>query len=62
MLSKWTAIDPKKKERHFIVSELIKDPDDEIMGCKLEAVINKNVYEIDWKLLKDNQNWLMGWK
>lgn len=47
---------------HFIVTELNKDINDEIIACKLEAVINKSVYEIDWTVLKDKQQWLMGWK
>ncbi|MEH6455966.1 MAG: TIGR02450 family Trp-rich protein [Cocleimonas sp.] len=60
-LSKWTAVSPERKERHFIVSELIKNEDDEIIACNLEAVINKNVYEMDWAELKNKEIWLMGW-
>ena len=62
LLSKWTATAPNNKERHFIVSELLKDEEEKIIGCKLEAVINKNSYEINWQLLKNNKDWLMGWK
>ncbi|MEB8431579.1 TIGR02450 family Trp-rich protein [Cocleimonas sp. KMM 6892] len=62
LLSKWTATAPVNKERHFIVSELIKDEEEKIIGCKLEAVINKNLYEIQWQRLKNNEEWLMGWK
>ncbi|GAA0418780.1 TIGR02450 family Trp-rich protein [Cocleimonas flava] len=62
LLSKWTATAPVNKERHFIVSELIKDEEEKIIGCKLEAVINKNHYEIQWQRLKNNEEWLMGWK
>ena len=61
-MSKWTAINPDDKERHFIVSTLIKDEDNEIIGCMLEAVINKNCYEIEWQALKNDDKWLMGWK
>ncbi|WP_299879751.1 TIGR02450 family Trp-rich protein [uncultured Cocleimonas sp.] len=61
-MSKWTAITPENKERHFIVSELLKDEEERIIGCKLEAVINKNQYDIDWQRLKNNEEWLMGWK
>jgi len=43
------------------VSELIKNEDDEIIACSLEAVINKNVYEMDWAELKNKEIWLMGW-
>ncbi|MGK0272560.1 MAG: tryptophan-rich hypothetical protein [Cocleimonas sp.] len=41
---------------------MIKDDAELIVGCMLEAVINKNQYEIDWRDLKDNETWLMGWK
>ena len=61
-MSKWTAVKPKNKEHHFIVSELLKDEDDEILACKLEAVINKNHYDVDWQILKNNEQWLIGWK
>lgn len=61
LLSKWTAQQPKNKERHFIVTELIRDEQETIIACQLEAVINKNSYQIDWKTLKDDSCWLMGW-
>jgi tryptophan-rich hypothetical protein len=61
LLSKWTAQQPENKERHFIVTELIRDEQETIIACELEAVINKNSYQIDWKTLKDDSRWLMGW-
>lgn len=62
LLSKWTALNPKNKERHFIVTHLIRDPDEIITACELEAIISKNCTQIDWKTLKDQSRWLMGWK
>ena len=62
LLSKWTAVKPVRKERHFIVTKLFRSDDEQITGCELEAVINKNSYEIDWRLLRDPSNWIMGWK
>ena len=62
LLSKWTAVRPVQKERHFIVTRLIRSEDEQVTGCELEAVINKRSYEIDWQQLKDASNWLMGWK
>ncbi|MFI3137734.1 MAG: TIGR02450 family Trp-rich protein [Methylococcaceae bacterium] len=63
LLSKWTAVHPKQKERHFIVTKLIRaeTPLAEIIACELEAVINNKVYEIDWQTLKDKTSWQMGW-
>ena len=60
--SKWTALQVKQKERHFIVSRLQRADDEPILSCELEAIINNNVYEIDWQQLKDSSLWIMGWK
>jgi len=62
LLSKWTALKPVKKQRHFIVTRLLRSDDEKVIACELEAVINKNSYEIDWQQLQDSSNWVMGWK
>jgi len=61
LLTKWTALNPENKELHFIVTKLVRDDNNKIIGCKLEAVINKNSYEIDWENLKDSSKWKVGW-
>jgi tryptophan-rich hypothetical protein len=60
-LSKWTAVAPRNKEKHFLVTGINKDKQEIIISCTLEAVLTKNVYEIDWKILKDATCWLVGW-
>ena len=62
LLSKWTALKPVKKQRHFIVTRLLRSDDEKVIACELEAVINKNSVEIDWQQLKDSSNWVLGWK
>ena len=62
LLSKWTAAKPQKKERHFIVSKLIRDENEVIVSCELEAVINQTIYVIAWQELKNAAAWQMGWK
>lgn len=62
MLSKWTAVKPKQKERHFIVTKLIRDENEIIISCELEAVISQRIYQMDWQELKDSTCWQMGWK
>ncbi|MGB5277698.1 MAG: TIGR02450 family Trp-rich protein [Gammaproteobacteria bacterium] len=62
LLTKWTAVEPKQKERHFIIVKLIRASDQSIIACELEAVINHNIYQIQWHELKDSSRWLMGWK
>jgi tryptophan-rich hypothetical protein len=60
--SKWTAVKPQQKERHFIVTKLIRAENEDIIACELEAVINHHLYELDWQVLKDSTCWLMGWR
>ncbi len=61
-LSKWTAAHPVRKEKHFIVTALIRDDEEKVVGCYLEAVHSKKLYELDWEELKDPDKWLQGWK
>jgi tryptophan-rich hypothetical protein len=61
LLSKWTDAQPENRERHFIVTRLIRAEDETIIGCVLEAVINKSSREIDWRELQDSTRWLTGW-
>jgi len=63
LLSKWTATKPHEKQKHFLVTELIKDElDESVIACVLEAVINKQAFKIDWQELKDADRWIQGWK
>ena len=62
LLSKWTALQPQAREKHFIVTRLIRSEDETVIACELEAVINKRRYEIDWQRLKQSHIWIMGWK
>ncbi|PKG37318.1 TIGR02450 family Trp-rich protein [Psychromonas sp. Urea-02u-13] len=60
--SKWTAIKPKNREKHFLISDVEYEEDGLVASCKLEAVLSKNEYLIDWKELKDKEMWIQGWK
>lgn len=60
--SKWTASCPEGRERHFIVTRLIRGEDDAIVGCELEALINRRCYRMEWRELRDSSTWIMGWK
>ena len=60
--SKWTAVSVKNKEKHFIVTTLDLDEENQIVHCIIQAVYSNNEYEINWIDLKDTQNWLQGWK
>ncbi|MDD1796136.1 TIGR02450 family Trp-rich protein [Enterovibrio sp. ZSDZ42] len=60
--SKWTAVKPINREKHFLVSDIEFEEDGSVISCQLEAVISKNAYLIDWKDLKNSANWAQGWK
>ncbi len=60
--SKWTAVAPVNKEKHFVVTEVEFDEDDTVLSCTLEAVLSRRAFEIDWHDLKDEAKWLQGWK
>ena len=60
--SKWTAVLPTNKEKHFMVSELEFDEEDRVVVCCIEAVMTKRSISIDWRDLKNDGIWLTGWK
>ncbi len=61
LLSKWTAIQPQNKEKHFMVTQVIKNEQEIIVTCILEAVLTHHEYELDWHGLKNVDCWLPGW-
>ena len=60
--SKWTAVNPIDKERHFLIKELEFDENNKVTHCLIEAIISNNKKLIDWEELKESQHWLQGWK
>lgn len=60
--SKWTAVNPVNKEKHFLVTELELDEEGDVVHCLLEAVISNRSESIEWAALKNDGTWLQGWK
>lgn len=60
--SKWTAVRPINKEKHFLVTKVVFDEEGEVILCILEAILSKRENEIVWQDLKDAKQWLQGWK
>lgn len=60
--SKWTSMTPRNKEKHFLVSDVEFDEDGLVVSCHLEAVISKRSFPVDWHDLKDEKDWIQGWK
>jgi len=63
LLSKWTAVKPVAKQKHFLVSRVIQPelPTDPIEQVELEAVFSKSVQVIGWRELQDDSGWRQGW-
>jgi len=60
--SKWTAVSPKHKEKHFMVTDVEFDEEGQVLHCIIEAVLTKRAVEIQWLNLKDEQEWAFGWR
>ncbi len=60
--SKWTAVQPVNKEKHFMVTEVEFDEEGVVVDCVIEAVMSKRTESIDWTVLKNTDNWRQGWK
>jgi len=60
--SKWTAVTPRNKEKHFLVTEIRLDEAGVPQTCILEAVHSHRETELDWRELKKTEHWLMGWQ
>ena len=61
-LSKWTAVSPVDKEKHFLVTAINCDTDGRIESCVIEAVHSGRERVIDYRDLRDSDTWRMGWK
>ena len=63
LLSKWTAVAPVAKNKHFLVSKVIAcaPPSQEIEAIELEDVFSKAVVRMDWRALRDPALWRQGW-
>lgn len=62
LLSKWTAATPRNREKHFLVTELIKDEEGTVLEIELQAVLTRRSERFAWQVLRDAQAWRIGWK
>jgi tryptophan-rich hypothetical protein len=62
--SKWTAVRPENKEKHFLAIKVFKHPDDDqlVEWVTLEAVLTKRQLKLKPLALRDLDVWLEGWK
>ena len=64
LLTKWTAVKPVAKNKHFLVSRVMEPepPEFVIEWVELEAVYSKAVMRIHWRQLQDETLWRRGWQ
>ena len=62
LLSKWTASRPQNRERHFLVTELLRDEQERVIAVELQAVLTGRSEQIDWQQLLDSERWQQGWR
>lgn len=61
--SKWTAVTPVDRQRHFVVVKVAFDADGlQVEECVIEAVLTRRRQAIDWRDLQDSRRWHFGWK
>ena len=63
LLTKWTAVKPVAKQKHFLVSRVIQPelPTDPIERVEIEAAFSKATQEIAWRDLQNAEVWRQGW-
>ncbi|OPX54589.1 tryptophan-rich conserved hypothetical protein [Oceanospirillum multiglobuliferum] len=59
--SKWTAVKPINKEKHFLITDVEFDEEGRVIACEIEAILSHRTTQIQWQSLKDETLWQQGW-
>lgn len=64
LLSKWTAVKPVGRQKHFLVTRVIEPAVEggKVEWVELEAIMTKKVRRMAWRELQDTQVWQQGWQ
>ena len=62
-LTKWTAVKPIAKQKHFLVSRVIQPEveTDPVELVEIESVFSKATQFIQWRELQNDEVWRQGW-
>ena len=62
-LTKWTAVKPIAKQKHFLVSRVIQPEveTDPVELVEIESVFSKATQIIPWRELQNDEVWRQGW-
>ncbi len=63
LLTKWTALQPAHKSKHFLVAKVLLPelPGSKIEWVEIEAVFSQKRQTIAWRALQDDSVWAQGW-
>lgn len=63
LLSKWTAVAPRHKEKHFMVIRVVEPepPVTRLDLVELQAVHTNRTFLLPWRDLTDSSQWRRGW-
>ena len=63
LLTKWTALHPAHKDKHFLVAKVLLPelPGSKIEWVEIEAVFSQKRQTIAWRALQDDSVWAQGW-
>jgi len=63
LLSKWTAVSPQNREKHFLVTRVFEPdpPEAPIEWVEIEAAHSRRSMRIAWRELIDASRWRQGW-
>jgi len=63
LLTKWTAVIPIAKQKHFLVSRVIQPEveTDPVELVEIESVFSKATQIIQWRALQNDEVWRQGW-
>ncbi|OFE13544.1 hypothetical protein PHACT_10695 [Pseudohongiella acticola] len=62
--SKWTAVTPINKDKHFRVTQMLPDkgcPSRKLAFVEMEAVYSGRKTRLRWRELSDTDTWQQGW-
>lgn len=62
LLSKWTAAQPRHKEKHFLVTELFRNEEGTVLEIELQAVLTRRGERMVWQTLQNADGWKIGWQ
>lgn len=60
--SKWTAVKPVQKEKHFLVTKVETNESGIVESLTLEAIMSGRESVLDWRELENDGLWRQGWK